>query len=87
MEKVRLKDIDEGAYLWIKGLEYAGNDVENLGYKQVVWFNFEWRGDPVELLELRNTYRNGDARVEPKTFASKQFELRKIVQEERQRNR
>jgi hypothetical protein len=80
MVNCRLKDIDEGAYLWCAGMTYKSHELEDIGHRKVVWFIFE--GDNgVDAAALRNTYRNGEAKVEPKSFASKQFELRKIVRE------
>ena len=84
MTTITLKDINESAYLLLSGFDYMGAE-ERAGNDGRVLTHFTLRADkPADAVEeLRNAYLNGSARVDPKMYAIKQDDLRKIIIERR----
>lgn len=79
--RLRLKDIDESAYLCSSGLfELIGAETESNGYRNVVYFVME-SADDRAAEDGRKLFRSGKALVEPRIYASKQLELRRVVRE------
>ena len=79
--RLRLKDIDESAFLCSSGVfTCSGSETESNGYRDVVYFILE-AADAAAGEALHKTFRSGKALVEPRLYASKQLELRRIVRE------
>jgi hypothetical protein len=79
--RLRLKDIDESAYLCATGVfSCVGSETESNGYRNVVYFILEALDDMAGE-DMRKLFRSGKALVEPKAYASKQLELRRVVRE------
>jgi hypothetical protein len=83
--EVRLKDLDEAAYLWCSGFIFLRAEQEQSAYRATTFFILS-APDDLDIEAARNKYRNGSASVEPKLFASKQYEFRKIMREMRGRD-
>lgn len=84
MTTITLKDVNVSAYLLLSGLSYEGSE-ERSGDDGRVLTHFTLSSDKSseEVEELRNDYMNGLARVDPKMYAIRQDDLRKIIIERR----
>jgi hypothetical protein len=79
--RLRLKDIDESAFLGCSGVfEMSGAEVDDTGRRRVVYFLMD-AVDAAAGEALHKLFRSGKALIEPRVYALKQLELRRMVRE------
>jgi len=79
MKKVRSKDIDECAFIWVNGFKLTANETEPRNGKTVVYFLFEKEITDEEYQNLMDNFDNCISSVEPKSFSRRQQDLKNIV--------
>jgi len=82
MKEYITKDADEAAYLWLQNICSLDRVEKDEGFrKPIIFFVFLYSCEEEIFHQLIDSFRNGNSLVEPKSFAWKRSEIRRIIHE------
>ena len=85
---IKTKDAEEAAFYWTMDDKFELVNIEtseNYG-RTIVWFCFSPKVPQNEIEKVRNDYRQGQSLVEPRKYAYRRHEIKKIIYEKQSNN-
>lgn len=88
MKEYITKDADEATFLWLQSVCVLERIDKDDGFrKPIVFFVFSYTCSEEDFNVLIDSFRKGNSLVEPKSFAWKRAEIRRIIHEHLYSNR